>query len=112
MAHLCTPSPPSPPHFYSPTPPPTSAHSGLWFLETGYQEPEALVSLRSKVSEGTESKGLHVHLAASRFDYRGDKMARADMCCSQFFPDCGVFDVAGFRRSCQDSRLEPTDDTW
>lgn len=92
-----------PPHLLSysnpiPTPPhPTSAHSGLRFLETGYQEPEALVSLlvslRREVSEGTESKGLQVHLAARRFDYRGDKMARADMCCLQFsltvvFPMC------------------------
>lgn len=102
-AHLCTLSPPSRPT-YSPTPTPspppphpTSAHSGLRFLETGYQEPEALVSLlvslRREVSEGTESKGLQVHLAARRFDYRGDKMARADMCCLQFsltvvFPMC------------------------
>lgn len=59
-----------PPHF-APLllPHPTSAHSGLRFLETGYREAEALVSLRCEVSEGTESKGLQVHPAARRFDY-------------------------------------------
>lgn len=50
-------------------PHPTSAHNGLRFLETGYQEPEALVSLCCEVSKGTESKGLQVHPAARRFDY-------------------------------------------